>query len=184
MNFSYGNRILLNNYDTLYYINESSGNIISFTINGLKIFKKTIKSEENNNNKNSFSSYLINIYDEFRFLYCDIVKNQIIEFNPTNLDEIFFTYDLKEIKTDDKEEIISLFYNEKTKSFDIWIKKENNIEIKNYELKEQFDNITLKDNYISKESTVQTSSKKLKMEKFAQNIFKTTISFSTSKKNK
>ena len=184
LNFSYGNRILLNNYDTLYYINESSGNIISFTINGLKIFKKIIKSEENNNNKNSFSSYLINIYDEFRFLYCDIVKNQIIEFNPTNLDEIFFTYDLKEIKTDSKEEIISLFYNEKTKSFDIWIKKENNIEIKNYDLKEQFDNITLKDNYISKESTVQTSSKKLKMEKFAQNIFKTTISFSTSKKKK
>jgi hypothetical protein len=46
---SYGNRIMFNNYDTLYYINETSGNIYSFTINGLKISQKNIS------NNNSFS---------------------------------------------------------------------------------------------------------------------------------
>ena len=174
--FYYGNKIILNNYDTLYYINENSGSIISFTINGLNISKKNIS------NNHHFSSYLINIYDEFRLLYYDLFKNQLIEFNPTNLNEIFFTYDLNDIKNDEKNEIKAFFYNEKNKCFDIWIKKNNEIEIKNFCLIEQFDKIDIKENIIDKENDVKENIKKIKMEKFAQNIFKTTISFSSAKK--
>ena len=176
--FFHGNKILFNNYDTLYYISDISGNIISFTINGLKISKKNFTTKDT-----SFSPYLINIYDEFRFLYCDISKKQLIEFNPVNLDEIFFTYDLDDdIKLDNKNEAKALFYNEKNKCFNIWIRNENEIEIKNYNLREQFDQINIKDNYVSKENMGKKLTKKQKMEKFAQNIFKTTISFSSSKK--
>ena len=176
--FFYGNKIIFNNYDTLYYINNNSGCIISFTINGLNLFKKCIKS-----NNDYFSPYLINIYDEFRFLYCDIIKKQIIEFNPTNLDEIFFTYELNDIKINEKSEIKALFYNEKNKCFDIWIKKGNEIEIMNYNIIEQFDKIDLKDIFVTKENLVKTINKKQKMDRFTQNIFKTTISFSSSKKS-
>jgi len=176
--FFHGNKILFNNYDTLYYVNDISGNIISFTINGLKISKKNFTT-----NYTSFSSYLINIYDEFRFLYCDLSKKQIIEYNPVNFDEIFFTYDLDDdIKLDNKNEIKALFYNDKNKCFNIWTRNENEIEIKNYILIEQFDQINIKDNYVSKENFEKKLTKKQKMERFAQNIFKTTISFSSSKK--
>ena len=174
----YGNRILFNNYDTLYYINETNGNILSFTINGLKISQKNIAK-----NNSAFSPYLINIYDEFRFLFCDEVQKQIVEFNPTNFDEIFFTYDLNELKEDKGIEIKGLFYNEKNKCFNIWIKNGNEYEIRNYCLNEQFDKIQIKENFVSKESVIKENNKKLKMEKFAQSIFKTTISFSSSKKN-
>ena len=176
--FFHGNKILFNNYDTLYYVNDISGNIISFTINGLKISKKNFTT-----NYTSFSSYLINIYDEFRFLYCDLSKKQIIEYNPVNFDEIFFTYDLDDdIKLDNKNEIKALFYNDKNKCFNIWTRNENEIEIKNYILIERFDQINIKDNYVSKENFEKKLTKKQKMERFAQNIFKTTISFSSSKK--
>ena len=179
----YGNRILFNNYDTLYYINETSGNVLSFTINGLKISQKNLSNLSNISNNNSFSSYLINIYDEFRFLFCDILKKQIVEFNPTNLNEIFFVYDLNELKEDKDNEIKGLFYNEENKCFNIWIRKGKDFEIKNICLNEQFDKIQIKDNFISKETVIKENTKKLKMEKFAQSIFKTTISFSSSKKN-
>ena len=179
----YGNRILFNNYDTLYYINETSGNVLSFTINGLKISQKNLSNLSNISNNNSFSSYLINIYDEFRFLFCDCLKKQIVEFNPTNLNEIFFVYDLNELKEDKDNEIKGLFYNEENKCFNIWIRKGKDFEIKNACLNEQFDKIQIKDNFISKETVIKENTKKLKMEKFAQSIFKTTISFSSSKKN-
>ena len=110
--FFYGNRILFNNYETLYYINDNSGCIISFTINGFKISKKNIRE-----NNSLFSPYLINIFDEFRFLYCDAKNKQIIEYNPINFEEIFFIYDLSEIKINDKNIIKALFYN--SKSFDL-----------------------------------------------------------------
>ena len=50
-------------------------------------------------------------------------------------------------------------------------------------MNEQFDKIQIKENFVSKESVIKENNKKLKMEKFAQSIFKTTISFSSSKKN-
>ena len=55
-------------------------------------------------------------------------KKKIIEYNPTNLNETFFIYDLANniIKIDDnKNNIKAFFYNEKNKCFDIWIKKDN-----------------------------------------------------------
>ena len=177
--FFYGNRILLNSYDTLYYINDKYGCVISFTLNGLLISKKLLIE-----NKNYFSPYLIYIYDEFRFLYLNILTKQIVELNPVNFDEIFFTYDLNKLKIDDKNEIKALFYNEKNKRFNIWIRREKEIQIIDYNLNEQFDKINIKDIDITKENIIKSISKKQKMEKFAQNIFKTTIHFASSKKNK
>ena len=177
--FFYGNRILLNSYDTLYYINDKYGCVISFTLNGLVISKKLLLE-----NKNYFSPYLIYIYDEFRFLYLNILTKQIVELNPVNFDEIFFTYDLNKLKIDDKNEIKALFYNEKNKRFNIWIRREKEIQIIDYNLNEQFDKINIKDIDITKENIIKSISKKQKMEKFAQNIFKTTIHFASSKKNK
>ena len=116
-------------------------------------------------------------------MFCDILKKQIVEFNPTNLNEIFFVYDLNELKEDKDNEIKGLFYNEENKCFNIWIRKGKDFEIKIICLNEQFDKIQIKDNFISKETVIKENTKKLKMEKFAQNIFKTTISFSSSKKN-
>ena len=101
-----------------------------------------------------------------------------------NFDEIFFTYALDNINIDDKNEIKALFYNEKTKIFNIWIRKEKEIEIIDYNLNEQFDKIKIKDINIEKENLVKTLSKKQKMDRFAQNIFKTSIHFASSKKNK
>ena len=135
-------------------------------------------------NKNYFSPYLIYIYDEFRFLYLNILTKQIVELNPVNFDEIFFTYDLNKLKIDDKNEIKALFYNEKNKRFNIWIRREKEIQIIDYNLNEQFDKINIKDIDITKENIIKSISKKQKMEKFAQNIFKTTIHFASSKKNK
>ena len=177
--FFYGNKILFNNFDTLYYINDIYGDVISFTLNGLPISKKNLKE-----NNNCFSPYLIYIYDEFRFFYLNLFTKQIIEINPVNFDEIFFTYALDNINIDDKNEIKALFYNEKTKIFNIWIRKEKEIEIIDYNLNEQFDKIKIKDINIEKENLVKTLSKKQKMDRFAQNIFKTTIHFASSKKNK
>ena len=84
-----------------------SGCIISFTINGFKISKIIIKE-----NNSLFSPYLINIYYEFSLLYCDSKKKQIIEYNPIKFEEIFFIYDLNEIKINDKNIIKALFYND------------------------------------------------------------------------
>ena len=175
--FFYGNRILFNNYETLYYINDNSGCIISFTINGFKISKKNIRE-----NNSLFSPYLINIFDEFRFLYCDAKNKQIIEYNPINFEEIFFIYDLNEIKINDKNVIKALFYNDESKSFDLWIKREKEIEIINYNIINKFDNINIKDCYLSDENLTKTNSKKQKIGK-TQNIFKSNFSFSSSKKN-
>ena len=198
--FIFGNRILLNNYDTLYYLNSYSGCIIAFTLNGLKISKTNLINIDNNKNKNVLSSYLINIYDDFRFFFCDQNKNKLVEYNPANLEEIFFEYNLElnNVITDDENEIKALFYNEVNKCFDIWIKKENNIEIARYNLVEQFDKIDIKPSLIRKESkdmnnkkdiansininnNLALNEKRLKMEKFAKKKgqFKTTVSFTT-----
>ena len=170
--FICGNKILLNNYDTLYYINSYSGCVISFTINGFKISKVNLVNIYNNTfDINLLSSYLINIYDNFRFLYVDIYKNKLIEFNPAKLDEIFFEYnlDFKTIKADEKYEIKAIFYNGIEKCFDIWVKMEKNIQILKYNLTEKFDKIELKkENLMSKEENNATKTKKLKIERFAQ----------------
>ena len=71
--------------------------------------------------------------------YIVIPKKQIIEYNPINSEEIFFIYDLIEIKINDKNIIKALFYN--NKSFDLWIKKEK--EIINYKIINKFDNIKI-----------------------------------------
>ena len=121
--------------------------------------------------KNILSSYLINIYDNFRFLYVDIYKNKLVEFNPAKLDEIFFEYnlDFKTIKADEKYEIKAIFYNSIEKCFDIWVKMEKYIQILKYNLTEQFDKIELKkENLMSKEENNATKTKKLKIERFAQ----------------
>ncbi len=192
-----GNKILLNNYDTLYYLNSYSGCIISFTLNGLKISKTNLINIDNSKtSKNLLSSYLINIYDDFRFFYCDQNKNKLVEYNPANLEEIFFEYNLNlnNVKPDNENEIKALFYNEINKCFDIWIKKQNNIEITRYNLVEQFDKIDIKPSLIKKESkdmnikkdlsisinnNLALNEKRLKMEKFAKKKgqFKTTMSF-------
>ena len=39
-------------------------------------------------------------------------KKQIIEYNPIKFEEIFFIYDLNEIKINDKNIIKALFYND------------------------------------------------------------------------
>ena len=44
--------------------------------------------------------------------YIVIPKKQIIEYNPINSEEIFFIYDLIEIKINDKNIIKVLFYND------------------------------------------------------------------------
>ena len=187
--FINGNKILLNNYDTLYYLNKYSGCIISFTINGMKISKKyLIDIYQNDFNENRIlSSYLINIYDEFRFLYCDSNKNKIIEYNPVNFDEIFFEYDLNlnNLQIEKKYEIKAIFYNKRDKCFNIWVKMENNFEIIKYNLIEKFDKIDVKKNLVSKEDNIISSSKKMKMEKFAQRKgqFKTTLSIGVNKNN-
>ena len=116
------------------------------------------------------------------------------------MEEIFFEYnlDLSNAKTDSENEIKALFYNEINKCFDIWIKKENNIEIARYNLVEQFDKIDIKPSLIRKESkdmnnkkdiansininnNLALNEKRLKMEKFAKKKgqFKTTVSFTT-----
>ena len=190
-NFISGNKILLNNYDTLYYINKFHGCIISFTINGMKISKKYIIDIYDNNYKDSkiLSSYLINIYDEFRFLYCNHNKNKnkIIEFNPVNFDEIFFEYDLdlNNIKIDEEYEIKAIFYNKRNKCFNIWIKKKNIFEIIKYDLIEQYDKIDVKQNLHSKEDNIISNTKKLKIERFAKKKgqFKTTLSLGGNKSN-
>ena len=158
--FNCGNKILLNNYETLYYLNSYSGCVISFTLNGLKISKTNLINFDNSRKK-LLSSYLINIYDDFRFFFCDQNKNKLVEYNPANLEEIFFEYnlDLKNNKKDDGNEIKALFFNEINKCFDIWIKKENNIEITRYNLIEQFDKIDIKPNLIKKESKESISQK-------------------------
>jgi len=188
-NFICGNKILFNNYETLYYINSYTGCIISFTINGLKISKTNIIDIYNNNikNKKILSSYLINIYNEFRFMYYDINKKKLVEFNPANLEEIFFEYELTLNNfniNDEKNEIKAIFYNSKKKCFDIWVKNENNIEIIKYNLVEQFDKIDIKQNLIFKEdNNIISNTKKLKMEKFSQKkgLFKTTMTLGTSR---
>ena len=182
-NFISWNKILLNNYDTLYYINSYSGCIISFTLNGFKISKI---NTNNNFDNYILSSYLINIYDDFRFLYYDINKNKLIEFNPAKLDEIFFEYDLdlQNIKKDDKYEIKAIFYNKKNKCFDIWINMGNNIQITKYNLIEQFDKIDVKQNLIiSKEENLMVNTKKLKIEKFGlkKGQFKTSMNFAVNR---
>ena len=47
----------------------SKRDYLSFTINGFEISKIIIKE-----NNSLFLPYLINIYDEFRLLYCDSKK--------------------------------------------------------------------------------------------------------------
>ena len=184
-NFLCGNKILLNNYDTLYYINSYSGCIISFTLNGLKISKRNlIDINDINNSDNIISPYLINIYDDFRFLYCNNNKNKLIEYNPANLREIFFEYNIdlnNNIKDNNKKnEIKAIFYNEKNKCFDIWIQTENNFEIVKYNLIEQFDKIEVQKSIINKDDNIVNNTKKLKMEKFSQKKgqFKTTLTLS------
>ena len=186
-NFICRNKILINNYDTLYYIDSYLGCIISFTINGLKISKINLINDYHNAYNNILSSYLINIYDEFRFLYCDVCKNKLIEYNPANLEEIFFEYNinLENINFDDKCKIKALFYNSKRKCFDIWIKMENSIHVVKYNLVEQYDKIDVKQNLISKEENLGMNTKKLKMEKFAQKKgqFKTTMTLNINRNN-
>ena len=188
-NFICRNKILINNYDTLYYIDSYLGCIISFTINGLKISKINLINDYHNAYNNILSSYLINIYDEFRFFFCDPNENKLIEYNPANLEEIFFEYNinLKEINICEKNKIIALFYNNKKKCFDIWIKLENNIQVIKYNLIEQYDkiDIDIKQNLISKEENLGMKTKKLKMEKFAQKKgqFKTTMILNSNKNN-
>ena len=186
-NFISGNKILLNNYDTLYYINSYLGCVISFTINGLKISKINLLDDISTSKNRAFSSYLINIYDQFRFLYCDINKNKLIEYNPANLEEIFFEYniDLNDFNIDEKSKIIALFYNKKNKCFDIWVKMENNIQVIKYNLIEQYDKIDVKQNLLSKEENIAMNTKKLRMEKFAQKKgqFKTTMNLGTNRNN-
>ena len=184
-----GNKILFNHYETLYYINSYTGCIISFTVNGLKISKTNLINIYNNYSldKKILSPYLIYIYDDFRFLYYDKNKKKLVEFNPAKLDEIFFEYEFKLNNiniNDEKIDVKAIFYNSKKKCFDIWVKKEKNIEIIKYNLIEQFDKIDIKANLISKEeNNLIFSSKKMKMEGFAQKKgqFKTTVFLNTSR---
>ena len=183
----YGNRIILNKYDTIYYINEYFGCIIAFTLNGYKIFKKNIINNISiENKKYIFSSYLINIYEDIRLLSCDSTEKKIIEYNPTNLNETFFIYDLANniIKIDDnKNNIKAFFYNEKNKCFDIWIKKDNIFEIRKFELNNQFNYINQKENIIQKDNDIKINNQKQQKEKLSENILKTSISFSSKKNN-
>jgi hypothetical protein len=182
--FICGNKILLNHYDTLYYINSYSGFIISFTLNGLKISKRQLIDSKDNNSEKTISSYLINIYDDFRFLYCK--NNKIVEYNPVNLNEIFFEYniDLKKCidntNNNNTKEIKAIFYNNKNKCFDLWIKINNRFEIVKYDIIEKFDNIDIKKIIINRDDNTINSSKKLKMERFAQKkgLFKTITTLS------
>ena len=72
----------------------------------------------------------------------------VIEYNPIKFEEIFFIYELNEIKINDKNIIKALFYNDKF--FNLWIKKEKEIEIKNYKIYNKFNNI--KDCYLNNEN--------------------------------
>ena len=185
--FVCGNKILLNNYDTLYYINSYSGCVISFTMNGFKISKKNLIDYDNNSQNNILSPYLINIYDDFRFLFLDTNKNKLVEFNPANLDEIFFEYDLNlnNIKIEDINKIEGIFNNEKNKCFDIWVKMKNNFEIVKYNLVEKYDKIELKQNITFEDENdkdnIIPNEKRLKMQTFAKKKgqFKTTMSLTS-----
>ena len=150
----WGDKILLNNYDTLYYLNDYRNEITAFTINGFRMTQNKIFNE----NQEEFNKNLTMILGDFRFIYYNKNKEKLIEYNPTDFNEIYNEYDidfsLKIINqtggndsfTEDDNVLQNenekkklgnnrfIYYNKGNKTIDILVDGKNDIKIFNYKL--------------------------------------------------